>query len=263
MRPLESTGLQTATVGETNLAYRETGDGQAVVFIHGIPTDYRAWNAQVEPFSRKYHVIAYSRRLARPNRNREDYAASTIENNSADLIGLVEGLNISPVHLVGHSYGGFIAAYCAATHPELIRSLVLVEPAVSTILLKNRKNPIQFLSLLLRSPSTAISAAKFQRNSLDPSLAAFNRGDYDRALRLNVDGIMNRKDALDQLPAPIRSMIKENEKMVGELIAEPPPFGRESASQISAPTLLIHGTDSKPAGLVVYFPGDSFLRFVP
>src|SRR5712692_626769 len=164
-------------VGETKLAYMDAGSGQPVVFVHGIPTDYRAWNAQVEPFSRKYHMIAYSRRLARPNQNRENYGASTIENNATDLIGLVEHLNISPVHLVGHSYGGFIAAYCAATHPELIRTLVLVEPAVSTILLKDRKNPIQLLSLLLRSPLTAISAAKFQRNSLDPSLAAFNRGD--------------------------------------------------------------------------------------
>ncbi len=241
---MESTGLQTAIVGETKLAYWETGTGQPIVFVHGIPTDYRAWNAQVEAFSREYHVIAYSRRLARPNQNKEDYADSTIQNNSADLMGLIQHLNVSPVHLVGHSYGGFIAAYCAVTHPELIRTLVLVEPAVSTILLKDRKNPIQLLSLLLRSPSTAISAAKFQRNSLDPSLAAFNRGEFDTALRLNVDGIMNQKDALEHFPEAVRTMMKENEKTVGELAAEPPAFGRELASRISAPALLINGTNS-------------------
>ncbi len=241
---MEREGMQTTAVGETRLAYVRTGVGQPVVFVHGIPTDYRAWNAQLEPFSRKYDVIAYSRRLARPNQNKEEYANSTIQNNSADLIGLIQNLSLSPAHVVGHSYGGFIAAYSAAMHPEYVRTLTLIEPAVSTILLKNRKSPTELLSLLLRSPSTAISAAKFQRNSLDPSLAAFNGGDFDAALRLNVDGIMNRKNALNSLPDPIRNMMKDNEKTVGELSAEPPAFGREEASKITAPVLLMHGSDS-------------------
>jgi len=37
---------------------------------------------------------------------------------------------------------------------------------------------------------------------------------------------------------------KENERMVGELVAEVPAFGREEASKITAPSLLIHGTGS-------------------
>jgi pimeloyl-ACP methyl ester carboxylesterase len=107
---MEREDLQTTVVNETRLAYLRNGVGQPLIFIHGIPTDYRAWDAQLEPFSRKYDVIAYSRRLARPNQNTEEYAKSTIENNSADLIGLIQNLGLSPVHLVGHSYGGFIAA---------------------------------------------------------------------------------------------------------------------------------------------------------
>ena len=222
----------------------EKGEGQPIVFVHGIPTDYRAWNAQVEPFSTKYRVIAYSRRLARPNENGENYEDSTIENNSADLLGLIKSLGISHVHLVGHSYGGFIAAWCASKNPGLIRTLTLVDPAVSTILVKNRKNPLQFLWLLLTNPSTAISAARFQTRSLNPSLAAFKRGDFDAALRFNLDGIMNRKGAFEQFPEPVRAMMKENEKAVGELRAELPVFTKEDASRISAPTLLINGADS-------------------
>ena len=166
---MQHEGLQSLAVGETRLAYFRAGKGQTIVFVHGIPTDYRAWNEQIGPFSSKYDVIAYSRRLAKPNQNGEDYEASNIENNSADLIGLISKLSNPPVHLAGHSYGGFIAAYAASTHPDLVRTLTLIEPAISTMLLKNRKSPIELLSLLLTSPSTAVSAAKFQRNSLDPS----------------------------------------------------------------------------------------------
>ena len=236
--------LRNAHVGGMKLAYVVAGIGEPVVFVHGIPTDYRAWNSQIEPFSSKYQVIAYSRRLAQPNQNSMDYEKSTIETNSADLVGLIEQLGISPVHLVGHSYGGFASAFCASTNPQLIRTLTLIEPAVSTILLKNLKSKSEFLGLLLANPSIAISAARFQRNSLDPSLKAFRQGDFDAALRYNLDGIMNRHGAFEKFPEPVRTMVKENERTVGELMAEVPVFGREEASKISAPTLLIHGTES-------------------
>ncbi len=241
---MQSQDPKSIMIHDTQLSYLRAGKGQPVVFVHGIPTDYRAWNAQLEPFSSKYDAVTYSRRLAKPNRNAENYEASTIENKAEDLVGLVQSLGLAPVHLVGHSYGGFIAAYAARTHPDLLRTLTLIEPAISTMILKNRKSIAQFLSLLLTSPSTAISAAKFQRNSLDPSLNAFKRGDYDTALRLNVDGIMNKQNALDTLPDKIRGMMKDNEKTVGELVSEPPAFGGDEAAKIIAPTLLMHGSDS-------------------
>ncbi len=241
MQPID---LRIADLGHVKLAYVEASSGEPVVFVHGIPTDYRAWNSQIGPFSGKYHVIAYSRRLAQPNQNTMDYEKSTIENNSAGLVGLIEELGIFPVHLVGHSYGGFASAFCASTSAELIRTLTLIEPAVSTILLKNLKSKLEFLGLLLAHPSIGISAAKFQRNSLDPSLNAFRQGDFDAALRYNLDGIMNRHGAFERFPEPVRTMVKENERTVGELTAEVPVFGIEDASRISAPTLLIHGTES-------------------
>ncbi len=236
--------LQNVDVGQVKLAYVEAGEGEPVIFVHGIPTDYRAWTGQIGPFSSKYHVIAYSRRLAQPNRNEMNYEKSTIENNSQDLVGLIDELGFSSVHLVGHSYGGFAAAYCASTNPGLIRTLTLIEPAVSTMLLKNLKSRSEFIGLLFAHPSIAISAARFQRGSLDPSLKAFREGDFDAALRFNLDGIMNRHGAFEQLPESVRVMTKENERTVGELMAEVPAFGGEEASKISAPTLLIHGTDS-------------------
>ncbi len=236
--------LQNVDVGQVKLAYVEAGEGEPVIFVHGIPTDYRAWTGQIGPFSSKYHVIAYSRRLAQPNRNEMNYEKSTIENNSQDLVGLIDELGFSSVHLVGHSYGGFAAAYCASTNPGLIRTLTLIEPAVSTMLLKNLKSRSEFIGLLFAHPSIAISAAKFQRGSLDPSLKAYREGDFDAALRFNLDGIMNRHGAFEQLQESVRVMTKENERTVGELMAQVPVFGKDEASRISAPTLLIHGTDS-------------------
>ena len=236
--------MPSVNIDGINLFYEEKGSGQPLILAHGIPTDYRAWNSQVDAFSDSYRVIAYSRRYAQPNKREGDLLDSTIENNATDLVGFIKKLGVAPVHLVGHSYGGFIAAYCASKNPELIRSLVLVDPAASPLLIEDPKNPIQFLSLLLRNPSTALSAAKFTISSLNPSLAALQRGDLETALRLNLDGIMNRKGAFEKFPEPVRVMMKENARTVGELATKLPAFSKEDAAQISKPTLLINGAES-------------------
>ena len=227
-----------------SLFYVEKGAGQPVLFVHGIPTDYRAWNSQVDAISGHYRAIAYSRRYAYPNKREGDLQDSTIENNASDLVDLIRKLGIAPVNLVGHSYGGFIAAYCAAKNNELIRSLILVDPAASTILIKDPKNPVQFLSLLVTKPSTALSAAKFTTKSLNPALAAVRQGDLDRALKLNVEGIMNREGAFDQFSEPVRTMMKDNARTVAELDTRLPIFTKEDARRIAAPTLLINGANS-------------------
>src|SRR5207245_8498586 len=126
VRSVQPIDLRIADLGQVKLAYVEAGSGEPVVFVHGIPTDYRAWNSQIGPFSGKYHAIAYSRRLAQPNQNTTDYEKSTVETNSGDLVGLIEEVGIAPVHLVGRSYGGVAAAYGAPTDPQLTRSFTLL-----------------------------------------------------------------------------------------------------------------------------------------
>ncbi len=236
--------MPSVDIDGVSLFYIEKGTGQSLVFVHGIPTDYRAWNSQIDALSDNHRVIAYSRRYAHPNKRDGDLLDSTIENNASDLVGLIYKLGAAPVNLVGHSYGGFIAAYVASKSPELLRTLTLVDPAVASMLVRNPKNPLELISLLLRSPSTGLSAVRYTTRSLNPSLAAFHRGDFDSALRFNVDGIMNKKGALEQFPESVRLMMKENEKTVGEVGTKFPVFTKEDASRISAPTLLINGADS-------------------
>lgn len=236
--------MPTAEVDGIRLSYSENGEGQPVVFVHGIPTDIRAWNAQVAPFTKKYRVITYSRRHAQPNNNGENLLESTIQNNTKDLEGLIRSLSLPPVHLVGHSYGGFIAAYLAVKNPELIKKLVLVEPGITTLLVKDQKSPAQLLSLFLRSPSTALAAGSFIKEYINPMLEAYHRGDLDLAIRFFADGFMGKKGALDQLPEDVRTMLKENSKTIGETETKLPIFTKKDAGRISAETLLMRGANS-------------------
>ena len=64
-KPVQLTRLR---VNGVDLHYLEIGKGVPVIFVHGGLDDYRMWDAQLEPFSQQYRVIAYSRRYNYPNK---------------------------------------------------------------------------------------------------------------------------------------------------------------------------------------------------
>jgi non-heme chloroperoxidase len=237
-----SLAIKSVGAGQVNLSYAETGSGQnPIVFVHGIPTDYRIWSSQLESFSKDFRAISYSRRHAFPNKNDLNVLESTVRNNSEDLINLMQELKLQQVHLVGHSYGGFISLYTAWKHPDLFRSLVLVEPAVPSMLVKNEKNPLQVLAFLLRNPSAAMSARRLQRGELKLSLKAYEAGDYNGAVKHFVDGIKEKAGAFEQMPQTIQNLMLDNGKTVGELETTFPVFTSSDARKISLQTLLVKG----------------------
>lgn len=54
--------LKSVDVRGEELHYIQQGSGEPLIFIHGTIGDYRVWNSRMEPYSKHYNVIAYSRR---------------------------------------------------------------------------------------------------------------------------------------------------------------------------------------------------------
>jgi pimeloyl-ACP methyl ester carboxylesterase len=93
------------------------------------------WQFQSESFAQKFHVVTYSRRYAYPNQWPGDGEDNNLTNNATDLAELIiKRLDLGPAHLIGHSYGALTALYMAYQHPELVRTLVLGEPPVMSLL---------------------------------------------------------------------------------------------------------------------------------
>ncbi|MBI3859637.1 MAG: alpha/beta hydrolase [Thaumarchaeota archaeon] len=223
------------------LFYEGRGEGRTAVFVHGVPTDYRAWTAQTEPFSRGRRMVAVSRRYAFPNTRDGDVMDSTVQNNASDLKVFLEKIGGGPVDLVGHSYGGFVSAFLAAERPGLVRSLVLVEPAVSTFLVADQASSAQVLALLLKSPSVALSARRFQSKSLAPSLKALEAGDLEKAVKLNVEGVQDSPGAFTGFSPETREMMLDNAKTIAELKTVFPRFTAKEAGKIACPALVVNG----------------------
>ena len=50
----------------------------------------------------------------------------TLQTNANDVAGVIKALNIGPVHLAGNDFGSRVARMLAASHPELVRSVILI-----------------------------------------------------------------------------------------------------------------------------------------
>lgn len=239
-------GLWFVDVDGVKLNYLENGSGQPVILVHGIPMDYRAWDAQVKALSDTFRTISYSRRCSYPN-TKKDFENSTIENNANDLAGLISKIAESPAHLIGHSYGAFVAAFCAFKHPELVKSLVLIEPFVPTLLIRNLNSSQDRLALLLRMPSVALAARKLLNGSTYPALKELDRGNGENALKIFVNGLQQKENGFDAFPEQVKSIMLDNKETIRELTTKLPSFTQKEAAMISQPALVISGTNTSLA----------------
>lgn len=198
--------------------------------------------------SASFRTLSYSRRCSYPNLNK-DYSNSSVENNAEDLSGFINMKNAKPAHLIGHSYGAFVALYYAYKHPENVRSLVLIEPYVPSILIADPQNRLQMLSLLLRKPSVALAARNFLTKSLNPALKYLDQGNEEKAVEAFLDGVQGKADAISQLTNPVKLMMLNNAGTIKELTLKPPPFTNKEAKTISVSTLLINGSNTQKPSL--------------
>lgn len=111
-------------VRDIGLYYEETGEGEPLLFIHGLGSSGRDWEMQVPFFARDYRVVVFDLRgHGRSDKPRGPY---TMPQFAADTAGLIEALGIAPTHVVGISLGGMIALQLAVDRPDLVKSLVIV-----------------------------------------------------------------------------------------------------------------------------------------
>jgi pimeloyl-ACP methyl ester carboxylesterase len=211
----------------------EEGQSPVIIFIHGGLDDYRCWQFQIDSFSSKYRVISYSRRFAYPNKWIGNVVTeNTIEENAKDLAELIRKLDLAPAHLVGASYGAYIALYCASKNPELAKTMVLNEPPIMQFL---ARSPIKEDVELLQRFITRV-----QRPNQDAS----KRGDFRKATQVAIDGIMDMENYFEKLPEEGKQFLMDNAKSLeSELESTMSTFFTvEDVKQITAiPTLLVKG----------------------
>jgi pimeloyl-ACP methyl ester carboxylesterase len=212
-------------------SFVEQGSGEPVLLIHGTLCDHRIWEAQRENIATTYRYLALDLRYHGtspwPDLG-QSYSTTDHENQ---VIEFIRALDAGRVHLVGQSYGAYIAVRVALRAPTILRSLVLQEPSIES---------------LLTGPGADAVLAKRKRD-FAPAIAAGKKDQFDLAARLVVEALMNKgPGSWSSIPASLQEMFVDNTRTL------PLFFLSGSAAEVTCndlgaitlPTLIINGAQT-------------------
>ena len=125
--PARPSALSRPTLSRHNVTVHGAG-AETVVFAHGFGTDQTAWSAQVDALPRGKRAILFDHIGAAPN-NCSYYSPvrySTMYAFAADLVRILEQLDVRDAVVVGHSMSGVASLLASLLCPSRIRKLVLI-----------------------------------------------------------------------------------------------------------------------------------------
>ena len=158
--------MPTVQANTIQLYYEMHGAGQPLVFIHGLGSSTRDWEAQMPAFSKSFQVITFDLR----GHGQSDKPAGPYDMAifSADLADLLQTLGIGAAHIVGLSLGGAVALQFALDYPAHVRTLTIVnsgptlgDPAYAQQEIERRVGIVQHQGM--RAMGQALSANLFPR----------------------------------------------------------------------------------------------------
>ncbi|WP_179318618.1 alpha/beta fold hydrolase [Winogradskyella helgolandensis] len=108
----------------SSVHYKLEGKGDAIVLLHGFLENVDMWQDLVAKFSQTNQVVCIDL-LGHGKTDCIGYI-HTMEAMADAVLAVLEHLNITKAHIVGHSMGGYVALALAENKPELFKGLCLM-----------------------------------------------------------------------------------------------------------------------------------------
>ena len=108
----------------TKISFTDSGEGTAIVLLHGFLENKKMWKEYIDLFSTKYRVIAIDL-LGHGESDALGYVHS-MEENANVVQEVLKYLEIEKAIIVGHSMGGYVGLAFAELFPKNINKLVLL-----------------------------------------------------------------------------------------------------------------------------------------
>lgn len=206
--------------------YRDTGEGEVIVLVHGFAASLHIWNAWVKSLEKRYRVI----RVDLPGFGLSEFKnfndQHTVKYYTNFLNNFLKEVGVESFHLAGNSLGGWICWEFAAEFPQLVKKLVLISAA-------------GYFDGETHSKTRALAKTKDFRKLLKSGVPKFiikrlmenSYGDKSKISRFEVDlyyGLANSEGNLASLIKLANTTIK------------PRP---EKIKEIHTPTLIMWGSD--------------------
>lgn len=219
------------------------GSGPVALLVHGLGGSALNWMAVGPGIAEDYRVLALD--LAGFGQTPLFGRSATVGANAELVHEFVRRVVAEPVMLVGNSMGGHMAILEAAAHPESVRSLVLVDPAIPGPHVRRPQARMIGAMAALTVPGLA-------QNLLDRRVRAFGP---DKLVRETLALVAAEPDRID--PSVVEAHVQltrerghlgpqngrafvQASRSIGLRMADPRFWSRVAA--VAAPTLVIHGS---------------------
>ena len=221
--------MERATLNGVEVEYALQGSGEPLLLIPTGPiADGFMPFLSDRALAARYRLISYHQR-GQVGSTRSPAPVSFAE-HAADAAALLDYLGVRGAHVAGHSSGGDIALQLAFDRPDLVHTLVLLEPALTHV------------------PS---AAAFFEQAG--PALAAYGSGDREAAMALflsmvsGLDWETCRTVIEQRVPGGVAQAMKDADSFFGGYLPALGAwqFGRHEAARISQPVLSVLGTQTE------------------
>jgi pimeloyl-ACP methyl ester carboxylesterase len=125
--------MPTTHANGIDIYYEAHGDGPAILGIHGTPSSALLWTDAARRLAGHGRCLIYDRRGFGRTGRPEPFTTTDLADQVADAAALLSSLADGPAVVIGRSTGGLIALELARQRADLVRALVLLEPALFTV----------------------------------------------------------------------------------------------------------------------------------
>ena len=229
-------------VGDCTINYHDQGQGEAILLIHGSGpgvTAWANWRGVIPALSQQARVIA-------PDMLGFGYTRCPMDRPLdpdawvAQLVGLLDALDIPKVSVVGNSFGGAIALAFALRHPQRVSRLVLMGSAGLSFPLTEGLDKVWGYQPSLQAMRELMQVFAYDHGIITDDLVRMR---YEASIR---DDVQSRFAQL--FPAPRQQGI--------EMLA----VDEQALRQLPQPTLIIHGRDDQVIPLEA---SERLVRLIP
>ena len=128
-----------------DISYQIVGEGDPIIFIHGIGSKKTSWNSVVNELKKQFLCITYD---LRGHGDSKDISSDFNLNDLVEDIEKIRShLDIDKMHLVGHSLGGMIGPAYTKKYPNKVISITLLSTAAFRSV-KDQQKLLNIISLI-------------------------------------------------------------------------------------------------------------------
>ena len=111
--------------------YYEVGEGEPMVLVHGSgfsgSASANTWVPVLGYLGERFHVFAPDKLASGMTGNPEEDRDYSLEGEVRHMVEFIRTLGLDEIHLIGQSRGAGLALLLSVEHPEMIKTLVLVD----------------------------------------------------------------------------------------------------------------------------------------